>query len=322
MNLDGCDSTCHFEQVLRATSLTLESTVDAVCTSNAFGQAFTATVLGQLQSALDNTVQDGSTSILFKMVGLDDLSGTNDGALSVGVMKGLPVAGTPYNGHADVDWWYTVDPNSIDAARQPKAVLPGTIASGALSAGPGVAAVPIVLGGVPAALQMSSLRVSAALGSSSTPLLSAGAVPPGHLASEHLDPGLTSFETASVGTMCGSISAASLAQIPVPAALAAGGASACGMGYTTTTNSLLDVMVGGCTVLGFLTAVNKTQPDQIVPTMTQPGAGGPYKLTLDGTHHVNACKDSANATVDLTQCLNAAAYSSYFDFTADRVIAK
>jgi cysteine-rich repeat protein len=320
LNLDGCDSTCHFEQVLRANSLTIQFGTDAVCTANAFGGAFTPFTQGTLQSGLDQSIQDGSTSVLFQMIGLDDLTGANDGMMSVGVMRGLPVSVSGYNGTADTDFWYTIDPLSIDAARRPIAALSGAIALGQLSAGPGSASLPLAVFGSLASLQMSSLRLSAAIGGTSTPLASAGTSSPGHLAAEHLNSALVSFASVTLGTACGDISAASLAQIPIPAALAVGGATACTQGYTTS-NTVLDLLVGGCTNL-VIQSVKPTQPDQTVPTAPQPGAGGLYKLSMNASHHVDACRDSGNAAVNLTQCLNAAAYSSYFDFTADRVIAK
>jgi hypothetical protein len=79
-------------------------------------------------------------------------------------------------------------------------------------------------------------------------------------------------------------------------------------------NSLLDVIVGGCTVLGS-TQVKPTQPDKArVP-------GDTYTFTTDSTGHVNACKKN-NVTSTLQTCLTDAAYSAFLKFTTDRVIAK
>ena len=53
------------------------------------------------------------------------------------------------------------------------------------------------------------------------------------------------------------------------------------------------------------------------------GKGAPYKLTADpNTHVVTGCTDKSGAAVNLAMCLDAAAYSSYFKFTTDRVIVK
>jgi hypothetical protein len=115
----------------------------------------------------------------------------------------------------------------------------------------------------------------------------------------------------------------------VPAELASGGSFACtNQTYvatasgTTPANSLLDVLVGGCSeLLGFVDVVNATQPDKSNPAITA-GAGGPFTLTTTGTR-VTGCKDKSGTVVTpLATCLSAAAYSSYFGFTSDRVIAK
>ena len=66
-----------------------------------------------------------------------------------------------------------------------------------------------------------------------------------------------------------------------------------------------------------MTAIAPTQPDQIDPAST----GGPYKLSADSGHHINACKDKKGTTVALQTCLDDAAYSAYLGFTMDRVIA-
>lgn len=124
--------------------------------------------------------------------------------------------------------------------------------------------------------------------------------------------------------LCGNVSAASLARSPIFAAFASGGSSACTQNYSAAANSLLDMFVGGCTVgpSGMIQAIKATQPDQIDPGAPLAGAGGPYKLSVNAQHQVTACKDKNNATVTLATCLSAAAYSSFFKFTTDRVIAK
>jgi hypothetical protein len=152
--------------------------------------------------------------------------------------------------------------------------------------------------------------------------------PPGHLASEHLDPALQSYasngepDDIGAGKLCGNVGAASLDQVPVPAELAAGGSIACDQGYGAQ-NSLLDVMVGGCTVFGFVNVIAASQPDQVDPNAPVAGAGGPYMLTPNAmTKAVDGCRDANNQTVALNTCLNAAAYSAFFKFATGRVIAK
>ncbi|MDC3961666.1 DUF4215 domain-containing protein [Polyangium jinanense] len=329
-NLDGCDSACKFEQVQRATWLKMQFAVDAAfCPANHLGGAIAAAAQGQLQTSLDQGVQNGSINILLKTLGLGDLSGTEDPAIEIGVIKGNPVIpmGAMYNGTADLDWWYTIDPTSINANREPLDKLTGFISASTLTAGPGNLTIGINFAGAPAALKMSSARLTMSVGAVSTPLASTGNTP-GHLASENLDPALQTFastgqpDDSGAGKLCGNVSATSLDQVPVPADLAAGGSIACGQGYTTQ-NSLLDVIVGGCTVFNIVTVITPSQPDQTDPNAPVAGAGGPYTLTTNAmTKQVNGCRDKDNQTVDFNTCLNAAAYSSFFKFATGRVIAK
>jgi cysteine-rich repeat protein len=328
--LDGCDSACKFEQVQRATWLKMQFGTEApFCSANRLGSAISAAAQGQIQTSLDDGVKNGAINILFKTLGLGDLSGNADPVVEIGVLKGAPIvpAGTMYNGTADLDWWYKIDPLSIDANRDPLEKLPGFISAKTLTAGPGQLSIGINLAGAPATLKMSNARLTASVGAVSTPLTSAGN-PPGHLASENLDPALQSFASngqpteMDAGRLCGNVGAASLDQVPVPADLIVGGMLACDQKYTAQ-NSLLDVIVGGCTVFGFVSVIVPSQPDQADPNAPVAGAGGPYKLAANAmTKAVSSCRDANNQTVDFNTCLNAAAYSSFFKFATGRVIAK
>jgi hypothetical protein len=123
----------------------------------------------------------------------------------------------------------------------------------------------------------------------SNPAPDVPAPPPATLAT-----GLTVFQTITAnGTdqgLCGDITVQSLAQIPIPSALTTGTAK-CTEGYTycganmpvgATCNSLLDAIVGGCSVLGGLVkAINPTQPDVPVGASVQTlSAGSNKKVTL------------------------------------------
>ncbi len=122
--------------------------------------------------------------------------------------------------------------------------------------------------------------------------------------------------------MCGNITAQSLSTVKVPASIATGGTTACSQGYSATTNSLLDVLVGGCTVF-IISAVNATQPDQQDPAVTFPaGTVPPYKLSAGAGKIVNTCKDKNGTVVPIATCLAGLAYSSAFDFATDRVFVK
>ncbi|HVK64403.1 MAG TPA: DUF4215 domain-containing protein [Polyangium sp.] len=329
-NLDGCDSACKFEQIQRATWLKMQFATDAgFCPANRLGSAIATAAQSQLQTSLDDGVLNGSISIMFKTLGLNDLSGTSDPSIEIGVIQGNPVIpmGAMYNGTADLDWWYTIAPVSIDANRNPLDKLTGFISAKTLTAGPGKLSIGVNFAGAPGALRMSNARLTMSVGAVSTPLVSTGNTP-GHLAAENLDPALQSYASNGqpndngAGKLCGNVSAASLDQIPVPADLVAGGAIPCDQGYTAQ-NSLLDVIIGGCTVFNFVTVIAVSQPDQADASAPVAGAGGPYTLTANAmTKAVSACRDKNNQTADFNTCLNAAAYSSFFKFATGRVIAK
>ena len=320
VNLDGCDATCHFEQDHRANAVTMQFNTDALCTVNALGGAISGIAQGTLQTSLTNGVTSGATTVMFKFLGLTDLSGTNQANVQLGALGGKPVTGANYNGNSDSEWWYTTDPNSIDALRAPRSALTGSIVSKLLNAS-GTMDLALTIAGSLAQLHLSNAKVRANIGNTSAPLMSSNGLTPGHLAGEHLDPILASFDTMSNGELCGNISSASLATVPAPATLiAGGGTNACSEGYTAQ-NHLLDILVGGCHVLFGFTAITPTQPDQVDPAAPVAGAGAPYTL-VETNHTVTSCKDRNNATVNLQTCLAASAYSSFLKFTSDRVIAK
>ncbi|MBK9264794.1 MAG: DUF4215 domain-containing protein [Polyangiaceae bacterium] len=329
-NMDGCSATCKFEQIHRVNWLAMQFGTDTYCMANRLGSAVTSTGQGTISDALTEGVNDGSISIMFQALGLDDLSGTNDPMLDLGSINGAPIIpmGAVYNGASDLDWWYTVDLISLDPSRLPKDKLAGSIAAKVLNAGPGALTLNLILGGAPASLKMGKAKITTSIGNASTPLASTGN-PPGHLASENLDPALQSFATMGqptangAGKLCGNVTAASLAQVPVPDALMVGGGTACVEGYTMT-NNFLDVLIGGCKVLGgLITVINIRQPDEEDPVAPTVGAGFPYTLTRNSqTKSVNGCRDKNMANVDLAMCLQDAAYSSFFKFATDRVIGK
>ncbi|MBK9263633.1 MAG: DUF4215 domain-containing protein [Polyangiaceae bacterium] len=327
-NLDGCSATCTFEQLQRANWLAMQYGTDTYCTANRLGSAIATAGQSTISDAITASVKDGSITIIFQMLDLDDLSGTSDPMLQLGSTTGIPIipAGTVYDGAADLDWWYTIDTLTLDAARVPTGKLSASIAGKTLNAGPGSLFLTINLGGVPAPLNMNNVKIEASIGNATMPLVSMGA-PPGHLASENLDPALQSFETMGqpnangAAKLCGNVSAASLAQVPVPAVLLSG-STACSQGYTAA-NSLLDVIVGGCTALGIIPVIIARQPDTHDPNLTNLGAGPPYTLTRNTTtKQVNGCRDMNNVAVPLFECLQDAAYSAYFKFATDRVIGK
>lgn len=331
VNMDGCASDCKFEQIQRVNWLAMQFATDAYCANNRLGSAIASAGQGTISQALTDAVNNGSISILFHFLGLDDLSGTTDPGLELGPMNAVPVmapAGMTYNGASDLDWWYTVDMLSLDPNRLPRDRVSGNIAAKLLNAGPGALTINLVLAGAPAVLKMNQAKLQASIGAVNKPLASAGNTP-GHLASENLDPNLQTFATMAQpnanagGKLCGNVTAQSLSQVPVPSALLPGGSAACTQAYTTA-NSFLDVLIGGCNVTILQIAViNIRQPDQQDPNAPDVGAGYPYSLQRDAaTKKVNGCRDKNNTTVNLAQCLADASYSAYFKLATDRVIGK
>lgn len=324
-NLDGCDAACAFEQDHRSNKLTLQFATDAYCTANKFGGAIAPIAGGIVQGNIDNGVAAGTSGVLFKFMGLDTLTGNADDLmLMLGAITATPVMGVGYNGASDLDWWYTPNPASIDAMRTPLDKIPGTITGGVLNAGPGAMTLAIALFSTqPALFRLSGVKLQIALGLSNAPLTSPGS-PPGHVAAENLDPALTSFAsmgTVMAGKLCSNISAQSLAQAPIPADLLPGGQFACSQNYTAA-NTMLDLLVTGCSIAFVGPVVTASQPDQADPAMPPAGAGGPYVLQANAAKSVTTCRDVNNAVVNLSACLSAAAYSSYFQLTTDRVIIK
>lgn len=338
VNLDGCDQFCNFEQEQRATSLSINGGTDTYCTHNALGaQALTSTGRSEIQTSINTDVGTGDISVMFKFMGTfppsatsSDLTGTG-GPVALGSLLGTPQdadAGA-YSGTSDLDWWYTVNPLSVDSNNNPLSALSGSYTNKELNAGPGNLDISLILSGSAANLSMWNAQLKAAVGATEVLKTSTG-LPPGHLASEHDMPSLLtapgdSYGTTTSGELCGNITAQSLATVKVPASIATGGTTACSQGYSATTNSLLDVLVGGCTVF-IITAVNKTQPDQQDPAVTFPtGTVAPYKLSASTSSKVvDTCKDSSSTpkTVPIATCLAGLAYSSAFDFATDRVIVK
>jgi hypothetical protein len=308
-----------FRQDHRVDSFVLQYTTDAFAPNNQFGSAIRgSTPRSHLQTSFDDAVSDGSMSILLRMLTLDDLTGASDPSLNIGVISGVPItpAGNPavYDGTSDLDWWYTQSASGADANGVPLDQLSGSIVANTLSVGPGTVHLSLSMVG---AVTVVDARLEATTGAVSAPLGSTNGFPPGHLPAEAIDPNLHSFESMAGGKLAGTIRAASLASEFIPISFVGSGLTNCSQNYTIA-NTWLDLLVGGCTtIIG--TQMAPTQPDQADPAAPPAGSGAPYTFTRTG-NTVTGCKDHTSATVDLATCVNAAAYSSYFQFTSDRVI--
>lgn len=322
-SLDGCSATCGFEQAHRVRALKLQRLTGANCSANAFGGALTEFGLSQMQPGIDQGVADGQTSIMFTMHGLDDLSGTNDDAVEVGIINGTPVAAPGYSGVDDLDWWYSPDVEDIDSSGNPISSLSGAIAGALFTAGPGRARLDMIFAGVPASFQMSQLRLRATSGLSSSPLLTETYAPPGHHPTENLDPLLTSYASSgaeATGELCGNLGAGALAQTPIPESLVGSGFGRCQQGYTLS-NTLLDVWIRGCSMdfVGIL--ISASQPDQTDSNQPAAGAGPPYTLSAaTASKIVDTCRDKNSTIVDFQTCLAHVAYSSFWKIETGRVL--
>jgi cysteine-rich repeat protein len=323
-NLDGCDESCIFEQDQRINYLVLEYGTDSFCGKNAFGSAMAGQMVrDNLQQVINDSIKSGVTSILCKMIDLDDPTGTNDPSVTMGWMSGTPVMGTGYDGNDDLDWWYQVDPSTIDVQRDPLALVTGSINAGVLTAGPGNLTVGLDFAGSMGYLDLSNAKMVIKIGASSPPLTSGGGTP-GHLAGENLDPALVSFASAGkksssgAGKLCGAISAYSLDQVPIPSTLI----SYCTPTYTAN-DSMLDVIIGGCSVFFFGQLIKPTQPDSEDPGVPPAGSGPPYTIySYAGSNTADGCRASNGQKVSKTACFKDAGYSSYMLFASGRVIIR
>jgi hypothetical protein len=320
-NLDGCSSTCQFEQDHRLTTLQFLSTTDSFCGRNAVGQqALTSIALTEINPGINSAISTGTINQFLIFSGLTDLTGiTAQPSVQVGVIDGTLADAytTGFSGSADLDWWYDFDPATVNSSNVPLLQLPAATAASVLTAGPGTINLSNLFssGGT---LAVANSTISVPIGASSAPTESSTGNPPGHLASENLDPSLQSFaslgSSSGEGKLCGVLTATSLAAIPVAASLISG-EDACGNGTNshvyTSSNSMLDVLVGGCKVVdGIVTVVNPTQPDTVL------SGGSICTLTLGTVNGV------ANHVTASQSCLAQDGYSSYFQFTTDRVIVK
>jgi hypothetical protein len=300
---------------------------DSYCTANALGGAVGSSAQSTVQSEINDALKNGTMNVMFAVQGLSDPTGQN-GSCTLGPVTGNPVAAplhVTYNGTSDLDWWYTAQTGSLDGSRVPLNQIPASISHASLATtGTGTMTLTLPLGSGPIQLKATSVKAKASVGQASAPAESVRGVTPGHTLGEHLDTSLNAFGSLGNGELCGNISAASLAAAPVASTLQSGGSASCDQSYGSG-NSMLDVIVGGCShsvfLVGNFIIFTSTQPDQVDPGAPVAGAGGPYKFVMSGGK-VSSCKDKNGTTVDLTTCKNAAAYSAALTFSSDRVILK
>jgi len=358
-NLDGCDGSCKFEQVQRLTNFKVAFLPSTTCTKDALGGAIKGNdVFGnagsrtQITQAIDSGIADGSITVELDALGMTDLTGATSQTVKIGILGGTPTTSTvAYSGTADKDWWYSTDPATINASRVALKQLTATIAGKNLTTSPGEILVTVSFVGVAVTMDIFHATLTSVLNASDTPTASTTGTAPGHLAAEHLSPTLTSFAsmasaggsttgcstdvssacrcflvangagkpaTCPSGELCGITTARSLFNVLTPSALAGAPCSS----FYTTSNTLLDVFISGCKYLSTFTEVAVTQPDTAIDNNGNPTTDK-YVFTPGANHMVangTCTKNGAPDTLD--DCLDHAGYSSLFQFTGDRVIAK
>jgi cysteine-rich repeat protein len=334
-DLDGCDSRCNYEVVLRMNSLGISSSAaPSYCTptTNALGtKTLTTFSVPILNTSVTNDIDAGTLNVMTQLFGLTDLTGgtSESSGLSLGVLNGEldPAKGT-WPDKSPIDWWFLADQTTVSDGL-PTSMVTATLSNRTLTAGPADVTITLTLGGSPSPLEVLAAHLVGTL--DGTPAPNVPAPPPAMLAS-----GLTVFQDMTANGsgqgLCGNITVESLAQVPIPAMLssaASAGAAAthpctaacpgsnvytyCGMGMPVgpNCNSLLDVLVGGCNVatsaplcaLSALTeVVNPTQPDV-------PVSGSATTLTpAAGTHKIPTSVTSGDKD----------AYSAFMTFTGNR----
>lgn len=321
-NLDGCDSQCKYEAVVRLISASIADVASppgCTPTTNRLGtQSIVKGIpLDTINNSLTDGINAGTTNVIVQALGLDDLTGTADSSFEIGIMSGSldPAKGTWPGASNPIDWWFLVQPSGVDANGIPTGKLAASLSAKNITAGPADVTLSLLLSGSPALLEMRGSRIAAT--TTGTP--SMPAPPPTALAPE-----LAMFpELKADGSnqgLCGNITVASLAKIPIPEALTTG-ATACksctgSKVYTycgedqpvgPTCNSLLDALVGGCKATLLFPACNIPVINANPPDVAETGSAV-KPLTPGNGNKIPAAQTDNNKD----------AYSAYLKFNARR----
>jgi cysteine-rich repeat protein len=322
-NLDGCDTACKYEAMTRMTAVQISgSAAPATCTptTNAFGrQVLTSTARDNMNGTLRDDVNAGKTNVIMQMLGLDDLTGTADPALQLGILSAqLDPARGAWPGNNPIDWWFLIAPSTLDPSDLPNSRFTNAaVAARQITAGPNDVTLALLLGGTVANLRMRDARLFATVDNPPAPDKPA---PPPTLLASSVSVLRTITATAAGKGLCGNITVESLAAIPIPQSLTQGTTSCssscsgshaytyCGEGNPVSAgcNSLLDAIVGGCQarVIVCINAINPSQPDVA-------GAGYQGTLSVGAGNKVPASQTQGNTR----------AYSAFFTFAANRAHA-
>jgi cysteine-rich repeat protein len=269
-DLDGCDSACGFEVVTRMSTISISGmTAPNFCVhpANAFGTKVIANalVLGELNTTLQQDVTSAAINVVTQFLGLSDPTGTNATGWSLGIADATPdPARGAWPGNNPMDWSFLADATVVNMGLPTGQLGNGKIVNHKITAGPSTVTLTLSFAGTPANLTMNNAAISGTVGNATN-----SPMPP----PAQVEAGLKVLETITANGngqgLCGDITVASLAQVPVPQALTGSSMTACTEGYTycgvgmpvgPTCNSLLDVIIGGCHV-SIISGVNPTQPD-------------------------------------------------------------
>lgn len=356
-NLDGCDSACQFEESQRIVKLEQQFVTDTFCPQNALGAAIAPESQESIQGTWDMPITDGSLSLIFKFLGLQDLTG-GDTPFTLGFVKARAAGRTSsdalecgngvceesefpgqsefggtnpsetacpadcaYDGNNDLDWWYIREPASVKDIDTPNETpieqLSGEIRGGHLTAGPGTISVNLLFALSPATVTLFDTKVDAAVD---------GQVSAPMAAASGLTRGHPTSERLdpNLKSVEGSTTGAICSNV-----------SAASLFNTPIPDLLQTTCARDDAGNDLIFTKANTLLDVFINGCTifaQPGViatqpdgsrdGAIYRFTVDPTTlKVNGCTKDDNVAV-LDDCLQQTTFSSYFKFAADRVIIK
>jgi cysteine-rich repeat protein len=306
VNLDGCDSRCRYEHLYRLSRLALQpSAAPSWCGSaNRLGRAF-GTTTGPLNDTIAAQITSNAMLLGLWLLDANVPPVQPDPELSVGVVGLTTDTRSPVTASTR-DAWFRVPAAWLFGSGPAYRFSPGRLRDELLRAGPANVSMPFL--GTTLNLRAALLR--ARFGAeSSTPN-----EPPLRIAEGLTTPNELLGSDSEVG-LCGEVTVASLARVPIPAFFTSGPGAcsdscagsrayvACPGGTVTAScNSMLDLLVSGCAAGGACAfpLVDAIQPDR--------GAGGGVPRVL--------VADEETGKVEVAEPNDA--YSAYFHFTGLR----
>ncbi len=269
-SLDGCDSNCRYETVMRYTSFNFTTDpAPAYCVhdANSLGASFSDYLVTTVDANVQKNIDGGSFNGFLVLGGLDDLTGDSAASVRLGSVAGTIDTNYPNTWDPSaIDEWYLADTNELDSQLHPLQVFSSaSITSHLLSGGPGPIKITYVSNLAPRVLDSLDTMIQATIDTSPAP--DVPKAPPSALA-----PGLKVFQsitaTAKDQGICGVATVDGLAHIPLAKDFCLGPnacqpSSVCSNSHAySCNNSLLDVVVGGCKATSLCVPVVKAaQPD-------------------------------------------------------------